>query len=344
MNNSLSKWLAKSTRKFGMYCSSHSAEICTGVAVVTSVAAVGFAVKATKDVLPELEHHKNNIDTIKSHKTENSYIQDKLVDKETMEITTTELTGKEAEKEYRKDIAKEYALTSLTVAKRYAIPVALEITAVATIISSNKISRKKNAALASSLTAVQAMYDKYRQNVIEAVGEDEERNIRLGLHKEKVETVDENGKKKKGEVLVADRDKKADAFAGLFCESSVYWQKPLGVNRDTLLLKQRYWNDILCTRKYVFVNEIFEDLDMPEACTELGQYCGWIYDDTDTMGYQNCIDFHMIDIHNGAKIAFLNGDERNIFIELKPDGYIADKLWPKNMKEIVADRARKMLK
>lgn len=320
MANSLSKWLAKSTRKLGMYCSEHSAEICTGVAVVTSVAAVGFAVKATKDVIPELEEHKEEIEAVKESK-------------ETAEP-----------KQYRKDITLAYAKTGLTVAKRYAIPVALEITAVATIISSNKISRKKNAALASSLTAVQAMYDKYRQNVIAAVGEDEERNIRLGLHKEKVDAVDENGKKKKQEVLVADRDKKADAFAGLFCESSVYWQKPLGVNRDTLLLKQRYWNDKLCTRGYVFVNEIFEDLDMPEACTELGQYCGWIYDDTDTMGYQNCIDFNMVDIHDGTKIAFLNGDERNIFIELKPDGYIADKLWPKNMKEVVANRARKMLK
>lgn len=325
MTNSLVKWLTKSTRKATNYCAQHSAEICTGIAVVTSVAAVGFTIKATKDVLPELECHKDNIDNIKSHKTEEVYLQDKLVNKETMEIETTELTGKEAEKEYRKDLAKEYAKASLTIAKRYAIPVALEITAVATIISSNKISRKKNAALASSLTAVQAMYDKYRQNVIDAVGEDEERNIRLGLHKEKVDGVDENGKKKKTEVLIADKDKKADAFTGLFCESSKYWQKPYGVNRDTLFIKQSYWNDKLVLDGYVLVNDIWRDLDMEECCTEIGQHYGWIYNGEDT----NFIDFHIVDVHDPAKTAFINGNERSIYITLTPDGFITDKVWAK---------------
>ena len=331
--------LVKYFYKGTMWASEHSAEICTGVAVVTSVSAAGMMIKATKDVLPELEQHKENIGAIKdSYNAENQeYLSLEVfegVDGEP-DANVVPVYGDEAKKLYSKDLRHEYGRTTLTIAKRYAIPVALEITAVATIISSNKISRKKNAALATSLTAVQAMYDRYRQNVIDAVGEETERDIRLGLHNEKVtvESEDENGKKKKTkeDVKVMDPDKCADDFVRIFDESSSLWNKSKGVNRDILYIKQCHWNERLIRRGYVFLNEVLEDLDLP--CSEVGQYYGWIYDDTDTKGYHNCVEF-TYDEQTPMGKAFQLGQNPSVILEFKPDGHIADKIWPSKPKFI----------
>ena len=322
--------------KGAMWCSERSAEICTGVAVVTSVTAVVATVKATKDVIPELEIKTQSIKAIKD-----SYDKDKEeylsleVSEDRESAETVPVSGSEATALYRKDLTKAYASTALVVAKNYALPVILEITAVATIISSNKISRKKNAALAGSLTALQAMYDKYRQNVIDAVGEEKERDIRLGLHKDKlsVESIDENGNKKKSKetVTVMDESKNTDPFTYIFDESSCCWNKSKGVNKDTLFIKQCFWNNRLTVRGYVFVNEILEDLDLPRC--EQGQYYGWIYDDSNDSTTQNYITFNISDDTISGR-NFLQGYDPSVMITLNPDGFIADKIWPKKPKFI----------
>lgn len=298
------------------WCSDHSAEICTGIAVVTSVTAVVTTVKATKDVLPELNEHKRNIETIKSHKTEDGKYYHN-----TSEGEAVEYTGDEAAQVYRKDITTEYARTGLTVAKRFAIPVVLEITAVATIISSNKISRKKNAALAGSLSALQVAYDKYRQNVIETVGPEKERDIRLGLHKEKIteEETDENGKTKnvKKDVDVVDPSKIADPFTYIYDESADDFNKSRGVNRQTLMIKQCYLNDYLVIHKRITVNRVLEELGLSHYCSDLGAVYGWVYDESGEKGTQNCIKLH---IEDNAR--FMGNYDPSCIVTLTPDGDI----------------------
>ena len=305
------------------WCSDHSAEICTGVAVVTSVTAAVAAVKATKDILPELEEHSAEIDAIKESfdKENESYI---CQDTDPDSTAVVELKGEEAVKTYRKDIATAYGRTGLTIAKRYAIPVALEITAVVTIISSNKISRQKNAALAGALSGLQVAYDKYRQNVIDAVGEEKERDIRLGLHKEKIteEETDENGKTKKvkKEVEVVDPDKIADPWTYIYDEKADNFNKSKGVNRNVLLIKQSYWNDFLVRHKRVFVNQILEDIGLSCYCTPMGQIYGWIYDETGASDTQNYITFNI-----ECNTRFMGNYDPSCIITLNPDGNILNK-------------------
>lgn len=321
--NKLTQKLSRALFKGKVFCTKHSAEICIGVAAVTSVTAVVTAIKATHDIQDDLQMHKNNIQGIKDcyDKENETFLYDELVNEETMDIQTTEYTGEEAKKVYRKSITGEYARTSLTIAKYYAIPVALEITSVVTMLTSNKISRKKNASLTASLTAVQAMYDKYRQNVVEKYGEEEDFNLAHGISKE----VAKEGKKKE-EVNVVDKNKIVDPFTALFAEGNSYWSPSMGQNRDTLELRQSYWNDKFIRDGYVFVNDILKDLDLEEYCTELGQYYGWIYNED-----HPAISFHLYNAFESRKIAFNQGAEPNIWITLIPDGYIADKVWPKKV-------------
>ena len=318
------------TGKTGMFMTKHSSEICTGVAIVSSIAATGFAIKATIDIQDDIDHHKRNISHIKdSYNAENeTFLHDEPVKdgNEVVDMNTVEVKGTEAIKQYKRDLTTEYAKTGLTVAKYYAIPVVLELLAVATTFESNKISRRRNAELAAGLTAVQTMYDKYRQNVIDKYGEEEDRAMRLGLHKEKInaEVEDTDGKKKKTKVEneQQDPDIVADIWCRCFDEGSVNWKKDYMLNRNFLLSQQAAMNNMLVAKRYLTVNEVYDALDLPQC--ELGQTWGWIYDpDICTQ-----INFGLKDIDNPAKRAFINGDERNVFIDFTiAPYYIGDRVW-----------------
>ena len=301
------------------WCSDHSAEICTGVAVVTGIGAFIGAVKATKDVIPELEMHKDAIDEIKARKTDDGKYYKVISSTE-----SEELTGEEAEKQYKKDLAMEYGLTGLNVAKRYAVPTVLEIVSVATIVSSNKISRKKNATLAGALAGMQAAYDRLNANLVDAVGEEKARDIRMGLHKEKIteEETDENGKTKKvkKEVDVVDPEKVTNPWTYLYDETAANFNKCKGVNKQTLMIKQANWNDYLVRHKRVFVNEVLEDLGLSHCCTPLGQVYGWIYDESGESGSQNYITFNIEE-----NTRFMGNYDPSCLITLNPDGNILDK-------------------
>ena len=146
-------------------------------------------------------------------------------------------------------------------------------------------------------------------------------------------TIDENGNKKKSKetVTVMDESKNTDPFTYIFDESSCCWNKSKGVNKDTLFIKQCFWNNRLTVRGYVFVNEILEDLDLPRC--EQGQYYGWIYDDSNDSTTQNYITFNISDDTISGR-NFLQGYDPSVMITLNPDGFIADKIWPKKPKFI----------
>lgn len=318
----------KTLRSGSEFCVKNSDRIYTVTAVVTSLFAFGTVIKATIDIQDELDEHMNNINDIKSayNESEQTYNRDDVAKE-----------GEEANKQYKKDLTKEYGGTALTVAKYYVLPVTLEAASIFTIVTSNKISRKRNAELTAGLTAVQAMYDRYRQNVIAEYGEEKDRDFRLGIHREKTDviTVDDRGneKTKKGESEVQDPNAVADIWCRCFDESNDNWSKDYMVNRNFLFAQQAALNNMLKAKKYITFNEACEALDLPQS--ELGQTWGWVYDPDICVQ----IDLGIKDITNERKRAFVNGDERNIFIDWKiAPYYIGDKVWGRIGKGIANSR------
>ena len=87
--------------------------------------------------------------------------------------------------------------------------------------------------------------------------------------------------------------------------------------------EQAYWNDKLRARGYVFLNEVYERLDIPT--TRAGQCVGWIYN-PDRPNGDNYIDFGMYDITREPTREFVNGLERVILLDFNVDGVILDKI------------------
>lgn len=83
-----------------------------------------------------------------------------------------------------------------------------------------------------------------------------------------------------------------------------------------LKITQDYLNDLLKHRGHLFLNEVYDRLDIPRRA--IGQCVGWIYDENNPNG-DNFVD---LDIFNER-----NNNDENVFI-LNPnvDGYILDKI------------------
>lgn len=246
-------------------CQKHAPEILIGVGMAASVGAVALAIKATVDVQEPLKECKENLDSLKECKEDY-----------------------EEQADYNKDLVCAYAKTAGVIAKHYAIPVALEITALGTMFASNKKSRERNAKLAGALTTVQGLYSKYRNNVIETYGEDVDRDMRLGTHTEKrtIEVEDpETGKKKKQKVdaLVLDPDKMSDFAIIYSAETNAnFVSNNFQTNLDTLAIRRNYIANIMRCNGYITVNEFLKycGFDMDQLKIQ-GQVWGWAYDPND---------------------------------------------------------------
>ena len=117
-----------------------------------------------------------------------------------------------------------------------------------------------------------------------------------------------------GEVTISELGTSPYGFK--FDENSAGWDRSREGNIYFLKLTQDYLNDLLKHRGHLFLNEVYDRLDIPRRA--IGQCVGWIYDENNPNG-DNFVD---LDIFNER-----NNNDKNVFI-LDPnvDGCILDKI------------------
>lgn len=254
----------------------HAPTIMT-VAGVTGC--VGGAVMACKATL-KLE------DTLEECGNEKRYIEE-------MYATHADYT----ENEFKKDLATQTCKNAIKVGKLYAPSVCVGAISVSLILSGNNIQCKRNASLAAAYATVDAMYKKYRKNVVDTLGEDVDNEMRYGIRHEKVDEVvtDDNGKehKVKKTVDVMDADFVDCDYSRFFDSSCVAWEKNLDYNIMFLESIENYANQILRTKGYLFLNELWDMIGPGMEKTDAGQEVGWIYSDSPEHKGANCVDLRI---------------------------------------------------
>ena len=109
-------------------------------------------------------------------------------------------------------------------------------------------------------------------------------------------------------------------YARFFDESSAKWEKDAEYNLMFLKQQQTYANDLLKSKGYLFLNEVYDLLGMPY--TKEGQLVGWIYNEENTIG-DNYVDFGIFNDNNRD---FVNVYQRTILLDFNVDGFILDRL------------------
>lgn len=298
--------VSKATLAFGkakFKLQKHSPEILIVTGIVGTVVSAVMACKATLNVPEIVEEHKDALNEVHEN-PENLPVE-----------------------QVRKETAMVFVRTGAKFVKVYAPSVILGSLSIASILASNDILRKRNVALGAAYATLNQSFNEYRNRVIERFGDKVDKELKYGLQSKKVEVTEvdpETGKeKKKKETIEISNGVVASPYAKFFDESSRCWEKDAELNLMFLRREQAYWNDKLRARGYVFLNEVYERLDIPT--TRAGQCVGWIYN-PDRPNGDNYIDFGMYDITREPTREFVNGLERVILLDFNVDGVILDKI------------------
>ena len=285
-----------------------SPELLVGLGIVGVIAGTVMACKATTKVNGILDETKEN--TNKVH--------------ECIAINDPEKYTKE---DGQKDLTIIYMQTAVKLIKLYGPAILITGASIASIIASNNIMRKRNLAIAAAYATVDRSFKDYRNRVVEKFGDELDKEIRYNI-KEKTFTEKEldektgKNKKVKKKVKVIDENEYSE-FSKFFDASSRCWQKDAEYNLMFLRDCQNHANDRLRCTGHLFLNEVYDMLDIPR--TRAGQVCGWIYrpDDPDYKG-DSFVDFGIYSTNREANGSFVNGYEPVIILDFNVDGNILD--------------------
>ena len=261
---------------------------------------------------------------------------EKIVDetKENVEKTKKEVENL-PENEQIVEVTKARTTGILKIAKLY-LPGFICITGgFACIYGSHSIIAKRSATLAAAYAALEKGYSAYRKRVADKYGEEEEHNIRFGIHDEVVEHEDPNNGKLIKETVHGtsmQNDEMFSEYARFFDESSrefryISRRTVAGIEREAdteaniifLLKVQDECNRILKRRGHLFLNEVYDMLDLKRSVA--GQFVGWVYRKNNPNG-DNQVDFGLRNANYAPTRRFVNQLESIVLLDFNVDGDI----------------------
>lgn len=317
MKGNMTSKLTRSFNKVGYKIKKHSPEILVVAGIAGVVTSTVMACKATTKLSGVLEESKEQIDQIHNY------------------VETEGYSEKYTEEDQRKDLAIVYTQSAVKVAKLYAPAVGVGIISIASIVMSHRILTKRNVALAAAYATIDKSFKSYRNRVIERFGNQIDYELRHNIKAREIETIekDENGNEvttKKVEYVVNPSD--ISAYARFFEEytkdekgNSVkndYWNNDNEYNLMFIKKIERYANDRLKIKGFLFLNEVYEMLGLPR--TKEGQIVGWVYDENNEEG-DNYVDFGLYK-DNLSYSDFVNGFENAILLDFNVDGNVWEKM------------------
>lgn len=289
------------THKVAFSVKKHSPEILLISGIVGGVVSAVMACKASTKVGEIIQEKNDALEGIEK------YSGDTQINEETGEEEVLY-----SEQEAMKDKVMIYTEATIKVIKLYAPAITLGTLSVVSLLASNKIMRKRAAALATAYAALDESFKSYRKRVENRFGKEVEQEIRNNLVTEKV--TDENGEEKLIKVTKKMDDNPYTLWFDSHCEE---YNVKDDANMFFLRVNQRTMNDQLQAHGYVFLNDVLKALGAP--LTKAGQVIGWSLDNPKGDGY---IDFRIEEVWRPIGGDPKNGREKAILLNFNADGDI----------------------
>ena len=283
----------------------HSPEILMVAGIAGTIVGTVLACKATTKVSEIIEEKNKNVEDVHT----------------CLEEKPNEYT----EEDSKKDLTIIYAQTGVKLFKLYAPAIGVMALSFASIIYGHKVLKKRNVAIAAAYAAIDKGFKQYRKNVIEEFGESVDQQMRFGLKSKEVKKKDKDGKTVKETEYYIDPDSNPldniSEYARFFDATSNNFEKDPEYNMMFLRRQQDYANEMLKSRGHLFLNEVYDLLDIPRS--RAGQVVGWVYDKDGNTNGDNYVDFGLYRNDQGTR-RFINGLEYNILLDFNVDGVIYD--------------------
>lgn len=283
----------------------HSPEILMVAGIAGTIVGTVLACKATTKVSEIIEEKNKNIEDV--------------------HICLEDNTKEYTEEDSKKDLTIIYAQTGVKLFKLYAPAIGVMALSFASIIAGHKVLKKRNIAIAAAYAAIDKGFKQYRKNVIEEFGEGVDQQMRFSLKSKEIKKKDKDGKTvKETEYYIDPEGNPLDnisEYARFFDAASENFAKDPEYNMMFLRRQQDYANEMLKARGHLFLNEVYDLLDIPRS--KAGQVVGWVYDKNGNTKGDNYVDFGLYRNDQGTR-RFVNGLEYNILLDFNVDGVIYD--------------------
>lgn len=283
----------------------YSPEILMVAGIAGTIVGTVLACKATTKVSEIIEEKNKNVEDVHT----------------CLEDNTKEYT----EEDSKKDLTIIYAQTGVKLFKLYAPAIGVMALSFTSIIAGHKVLKKRNVAIAAAYAVIDRSFKQYRKNVIEKFGEGVDQQMRFGLKSKEIKKKDKDGKTVKETEYYIDQDANPldniSEYARFFDASSENFAKDPEYNMMFLRRQQDYANEMLKARGHLFLNEVYDLLDIPRS--KAGQVVGWVYDKNGNTKGDNYVDFGLYRNDQGTR-RFVNGLEYNILLDFNVDGVIYD--------------------
>ena len=283
----------------------HSPEILMVAGIAGTIVGTVLACKATTKVSEIIEEKNKNVEDVHT----------------CLEEKPNEYT----EEDSKKDLTIIYAQTGVKLFKLYAPAIGVMALSFASIIAGHKVLKKRNIAIAAAYAAIDKGFKQYRKNVIKEFGEGVDQQMRFGLKSKEIKKKDKDGKTVKETEYYIDPDanplNNISEYARFFDAASENFAKDPEYNMMFLRRQQDYANEMLKSRGHLFLNEVYDLLDIPRS--KAGQVVGWVYDKNGNTKGDNYVDFGLYRNDQGTR-RFVNGLEYNILLDFNVDGVIYD--------------------
>lgn len=282
----------------------HSPEILVAAGVVGTVVSAVMACKATTKIDVILDETKEQLNKIHEYSS------------------NPDMAEKYNTEDAKKDTVVVYAHTGVKLAKLYAPAVSLGVLSLGSILASNNILRKRNAALAAAYAVIDRSFKEYRDRVIERFGAEVDHQLRYNIKNEEIEetVTDEKGKEKKVKKTVEVADPNVSGYVKYFTKSNPNWENNPEYIEMFLRAQQNYANDKLKAIGHLTLNDVYDMLGFQD--TRAGMVVGWIYDPDNPNG-DNFVEFDV----KKVLLPDERGDyEESYAIDFNVDGNIYDKM------------------
>ena len=258
--------ITKVVGRGGFWARQHAPELLAATGVLSIIGGTVLTAKASMKVHVVAEDFK----TTKAKIAETKELYDNAESG-----TVTEYTDEDV----KKDLTILYTQTGLQLIRMYAPGVILTITGITCMLSSSNILKKRVVAVSAAYKVLEEGYAAYRKRVVEEYGEEKDLFFRTGLRREtkEVEVVNEKGKLVKVKKDFINTDNFGTSpYSRIYSRatSSDWMNGSIIANEDRLEQVQRFCNDRLQARGYMFFNEVMEELGFEP--TIAGQEVGWL--------------------------------------------------------------------
>lgn len=306
MGKNLFSSIGRSLSVAGLKIKKHSPEILLIGGIAGGIAGTVMACKATLKVEKVLDDTKEKLELIH----------------EATEKGITRAGEEYTAEDCKKETTIVYIQAGVKLAKLYGPAIILGGLSIASLLASHNISKQRNLALAAAYAAVDSGFKNYRKNVVEKFGKEIDTELRYGIKASEidVEKTDEKGTTEITKEKVDVVEGMPCDFSRFFDETSTQWTKDPEYNLLFLRKQQDWANEVLRSRGYLFINDVYESLGMQKS--KYGHVAGWVYNEKNPVG-DNYVDFG---IYNGSKQArmFVNGLERSILLDFNIDGNVLE--------------------